>query len=461
MTATTTPKSFSTTNPASGKPLERFERWNAEELDAKLSRAHEGAKQWAATRMEDRSALLLGVAKALRAQRDGLARIAVNEMGKPFAQAQSEVEKCAWCCEYFAQNGPSMLADQRIPTEASESFAAFRPLGVILAVMPWNFPYWQVIRAAAPAIVAGNAIVLKHAESTTRCGLELERIFREAGAPDGLFTALLVTNDEADEKIADPRIAAVTLTGSERAGVAVATEAGKALKKCVLELGGSDAFVVFRDADLDQAAKMAVTGRFQNNGQSCIAAKRFIVDAAVHDEFAKRFVEAARAQKIGDPQDEATQIGPVARADLRDTLHEQVSDTIGAGGKLLLGGKPIDRAGFFYEPTIVDGVKPGMRMFDEEVFGPAAAVVVADDENHAIALANQSSYGLGFSLWTKDKARARELAGKVEAGMVFVNAIVASDPRLPFGGVKKSGYGRELSPFGIHEFVNVQTVSIA
>ncbi len=461
MTATTTAKAFSTIDPASGEPLERFERWSAQQFDAKLTQAHESAAQWAATRMEERTALLLSVAKGLRSQRDHLARTAVHEMGKPFAQARSEVEKCAWCCEYFAHNGPAMLADQRIQTEASESFAAFRPLGVILAVMPWNFPYWQVVRAAAPAIMAGNGIALKHAESTTRCGLELERVFNEAGAPRGLFTALLVTNDEADEKIADPRIAAVTLTGSERAGVAVATAAGKALKKCVLELGGSDAFVVFRDADLDKAAKTAVTARFQNNGQSCIASKRFIVDSAVHEEFAKRFVEAARAQQIGDPMDDATQIGPVARADLRDTLHEQVSDTVKAGGKLLLGGKPLSREGFFYEPTIVDDVRPGMRMFDEETFGPAAAIVIARDENHAIELANQSSYGLGFSLWTADKARAKELAAKVEAGMVFVNAIVASDPRLPFGGVKKSGYGRELSPFGIHEFVNVQTVSIA
>ncbi len=461
MTTISSAKALKTTNPATGKPLESFEHFTAQQFEKKLASAASAAKSWASKSIDDRSVVLLSVAEALRSEKEALSQRAVREMGKPIAQARAEVEKCAWCCEYFGKNAASMLADIDVKTDAARSFVAFRPLGVVLAIMPWNFPYWQVIRAAAPALMAGNALLLKHAEITTGCGLELERIFHEAGAPDGLFSALLVSNQEADDKIADSRISAVTLTGSERAGVAVATAAGQALKKCVLELGGSDAFVVLKDADLEKTAKMAVKGRFQNNGQSCIAAKRFIVEAPVHDEFVRLFVEAAKAQKVGDPMEDSTEIGPVARGDLRDTLHEQVTETVAAGGKLLLGGKPIEREGYYYEPTIVDEVKPGMRMFDEEVFGPAAAVIVARGETDAIELANNSSYGLGFSIWTKDTGKAQRIAAKVEAGSVFINAIVASDPRLPFGGVKKSGYGRELSSFGIHEFVNIQTVWVS
>jgi succinate-semialdehyde dehydrogenase/glutarate-semialdehyde dehydrogenase len=351
-----------------------------------------------------------------------------------------------------------MVANVDAPSSAAHSYVAFRPLGTLLAIMPWNYPYWQVFRAAAPAILAGNAVLLKHSDNTTRCALEIERVFREAGAPEGLFAALLVSNEVIDERIADPRISAVTLTGSERAGVAVASAAGAVLKKCVLELGGSDAFVVLADADVEKAAQTAVTARFQNNGQSCIAAKRFIVEDAVYDAFLDRFVALTRAQKIGDPMDESTQIGPVARGDLLKTLHEQVRDTVEAGAHLALGGSPIDRPGNFYEPAIVGDVVPGMRMFDEETFGPAAAVIRAKNPADAIALANTSSYGLGFSIWTRDTAAAERLASTVEAGAVFINGMVASDPRLPFGGVKKSGYGRELSAFGVHEFVNVQTV---
>ena len=455
---TTSANVLKTTNPTTGKPLQSFERFSPDVFEAKLTQAAAAAKKWSRRSIDDRSVVLLSVAEALRTEKETLAACAVREMGKPIAQARAEVEKCAWCCEYFGANASSLLATQEAKTDAVRSFVAFRPLGVVLAIMPWNFPFWQVIRAAAPALMAGNAILVKHAEITTGCGLELERIFNEAGAPEGLFSALLVSNEEADEKIGDARISAVTLTGSERAGVAVATSAAKALKKCVLELGGSDAFVVLRDADLAQAAKMAVWGRFQNNGQSCIAAKRFIVEEAVHDEFVRLFADAAKAQKIGDPMDDATQVGPLARGDLRQTLHEQIADTVKAGGKLITGGSPIEGEGFFYQPTIVGNVTPGMRMFDEEIFGPAAAVVVAKDSDQAIELANASSYGLGFSIWTKDTAKAEKIAAKVEAGLVFINAIVASDPRLPFGGVKKSGYGRELSAFGIHEFVNIQSV---
>jgi succinate-semialdehyde dehydrogenase / glutarate-semialdehyde dehydrogenase len=450
-----------TIDPTNGAALERLPYMDAREVDAKLAASERAARAWAKTSIDDRAALLTATAAKLRELRDELAMTAVREMGKPIVQARAEIEKCAWCCEFFCEKGPGMLADVDAPSSASRSYVAFRPLGTLLAIMPWNYPYWQVFRAAAPAILAGNAVLLKHSDNTTRCALEIERVFREAGAPEGLFTALLVSNEDIDERIADPRISAVTLTGSERAGVAVASAAGAALKKCVLELGGSDAFVVLADADIERAAQTAVTARFQNNGQSCIAAKRFIVENSVYDAFLDRFVELARAQKIGDPTDETTQIGPVARGDLLKTLHEQIRQSVEAGAKIALGGRPIDRPGNYYEPTIVGDVVPGMRLFDEETFGPAAAVIRAKNADDAIALANQSSYGLGFSIWTRDTAAAEALAPKVEAGAVFINGMVASDPRLPFGGIKKSGYGRELSVYGVHEFVNVQTVWVA
>lgn len=450
-----------TIDPATGSELERFEYFDEAALEANIAAGSEAARAWARVEIAERPEFLKAVGKRLRAIQDDLAVTAVREMGKPLAQARAEIEKCAWCCDYFADHGAQMIADLPIDSNAARSYVAFRPLGVVLAVMPWNFPFWQVFRAAIPALLAGNGVFLKHAENTTRCGLEIERVFRDAGVPEGLFTTLLVTNERADELIADDRIAAVTLTGSERAGVAVASAAGAALKKCVLELGGSDAFVVLADADVERAAACAVTARFQNNGQSCIAAKRFIAVAEVYDAFLERFTELARAQRVGDPMNDGVAIGPCARADLRDALDAQVRATIAAGGRLVLGGKLVPGDGFFYEPTIVSDVTPGMEMFDREVFGPAAAVVRARDAADAIALANRSSYGLGFSIWTRDAAVAEKLAARVEAGAVFVNAVVASDPRLPFGGVKKSGYGRELSAFGVHEFVNVQTVVIS
>ncbi|MGA8534056.1 MAG: NAD-dependent succinate-semialdehyde dehydrogenase [Candidatus Tumulicola sp.] len=450
-----------TVNPASGAILERIAYMDPAAVDAKLEAAAAFARPWGSADVEHRAALLRNVAARLRAEAPGLAATATTEMGKPIAQARAEIEKCAWCCEYFADNGAAMIEPRETRSNAARSYVAFRPLGVVLAIMPWNYPYWQVIRAAAPALLAGNTILLKHAENTTRCALEIERLFGEAGAPEGLLTTLLMTNEAVDALIGDRRIAGVTLTGSERAGVAVATAAGAALKKCVLELGGSDAFVVLADADLDAAAKAAVTARFQNNGQSCIAAKRFIVVNAVYDEFIERFVALAKAQRIGDPMDDGVTLGPCARTDLRDGVDAQVRATVDRGGRLDLGGTCIDGPGYFYEPTIVSDVVPGMRMFDEEVFGPAAAVVRAHDPDDAIALANASSYGLGFSMWTSDAAAAEALAPRVEAGAVFINGIVASDPRLPFGGIKKSGYGRELSSFGVHEFANIQTISVS
>jgi acyl-CoA reductase-like NAD-dependent aldehyde dehydrogenase len=449
-----------TINPATGTVLERIERMDPAAIEAKVACAANAMRSWGSASVLDRAAVLREVAANLGAQRDALATTAVSEMGKPFAQARAEIEKCVWSMEYFADHAGAMLSLQETPSNAARSYVAFRPLGVVLAIMPWNFPYWQVVRAAAPALMAGNTMLLRHAENTTRCGLEIERIFREAGAPEGLFGTVLATHDEVARLVADPRIAAVTLTGSERAGTAIASAAGNALKKCVLELGGSDAFVVLADADLARAAKTAVTARFQNNGQSCIAAKRFIVVEPVYDAFLQEFVGLAKEQRVGDPMEAATTLGPCARADLRDTLRHQVAATLESGAQLALGGTPIDRPGFFYAPTIVAEVAPGMTMFDEEVFGPAAAVVRARDERHAIALANASSYGLGFSIWTRDTAAAEKLAEGVEAGAVFINGMVASDPRLPFGGVKKSGYGRELSSFGLHEFVNIQTVWI-
>ncbi len=449
-----------TIDPTTEAVLERIPTMDRTAIDAKLEAAARRAVAWGAAPIEDRAPVLQSIAQRLRAERDELAATAVREMGKPIAQARAEVEKCAWALEYFAEHARAMLAPQEAPSNAARSYVAFRPLGVVLAIMPWNFPFWQVFRAAAPAMMAGNAVLLKHAANTTRCALEIERTFRDAGAPEGLFGVLLARGEEIDELIADPRIAAVTLTGSERAGAAVAAAAGDVLKKCVLELGGSDPFIVLRDADLGTAAKTAVTARFQNNGESCIAAKRFIVEDAVHDEFVARFVELSATQVVGNPMDEQVALGPCARADLRQTVHEQVLATIESGARLALGGRYLERTGYFYEPTVVTNVVPGMRMFDEEVFGPAAAVVRASDREQALTLANASSFGLGSSLWTRDVDAAQAFAAHVEAGAVFINGIVASDPRLPFGGVKRSGYGRELSAFGIHEFTNIQTVWI-
>jgi acyl-CoA reductase-like NAD-dependent aldehyde dehydrogenase len=449
-----------TIDPTTGEVIERIALMEAPQIEAKLAEAARGALRWAGEDFSGRGSLLRAVAARFRLERDQLATTAVREMGKPLTQARAEIDKCAWALEYFAEHGEALLGAQATPSSAARSYVAFRPLGVLLAIMPWNFPYWQVMRAAAPALMAGNVVLLKHATNTTRCALEIERVFNETGAPEGCFGTLLIPGKEMSKIVADARVAAVTLTGSEDAGVSVARAAGESLKKCVLELGGSDAFVVLSDADLEAAAKTAVTARFQNNGESCIAAKRFIVEDSVYDDFLSRFADLAAAQVVGDPMEERVQLGPCARDDLRKAVHAQVGGTIAAGARLVTGGRFIERPGFFYEPTVVAGVLPGMRMFDEEVFGPAAAVVRANDLEHALELANASRFGLGANVWTRDVPLAEELAGRIEAGNVFINGMVASDPRLPFGGVKKSGYGRELSSFGIHEFVNIQTVWI-
>ncbi len=447
-------------NPATGEAIETFEAHSPTQIDAALAQARAAFTEWRLTSFAQRATLLRAVASTLRARKADLARIATLEMGKPIVESEAEVEKCAWNCEFYAENAENFLSDEPIVTNATASYVSFLPLGVVLAVMPWNFPYWQVFRFAAPALMAGNTAVLKHASNVSRCALEIEEVFRASGAPDGAFKTLLAPSSAIEAIIADPRIAAVTLTGSDAAGVSVAAAAGRNLKKCVLELGGSDAFIVLEDADLDAAAEIGVRSRFQNAGQSCIATKRFIVVDAVVAAFTERLVAATQRLRIGDPLDPMTQVGPMARADLRDTLHQQVRATVDAGARLLLGGQPRGDRGAYYEPTVLGDVTPDMVVAREETFGPVAPIIRARDANHAVALANDSQFGLGGNLWTGDVARGRDLARHIESGNVFINGMTASDPRLPFGGVKRSGYGRELSSFGIREFVNIQTVWI-
>jgi succinate-semialdehyde dehydrogenase / glutarate-semialdehyde dehydrogenase len=448
-------------NPATGEVLETFAETSAAELDKILERADSASRDWRRQPVAQRADRLRAAARVLRERQADYARTMALEMGKPLAQGAAEVEKCAWACDYYAEQGEVLLAPQPRATEAVRSYIRFDAIGPVLAIMPWNFPFWQVFRFAAPALLAGNAGVLKHATNVSRCALEIEDVFRRAGFPEGLFRAVLLQNADVAAVIADPRIRAVTLTGSDRAGTQVAEQAGRHLKKTVLELGGSDPFIVLADADIDAAARTAAEARLINSGQSCIAAKRFIVVAAVADRFLEPFAAAMRARRVGDPLDAATQIGPQARLDLRANLHRQVQASVERGARVILGGDLPEGRGAYYPPTVLVAVEPGMPAFDEETFGPVAAVIRAKDESDAIAIANASAYGLGASLWTRDRERGERLAGALEAGSVFVNALVKSDPRLPFGGVKRSGYGRELSEYGLREFVNVKTVWVA
>ena len=452
--------SIQTINPTTEEIIETFEPYTPTQVDEALSQAHQAFKQWRETSFAERRTHLHRVASYLRENKARYAQIITLEMGKPITEAEAEIEKCAWNCEYYADNAERILANESVSTNATESYVSFLPLGVVLAVMPWNYPFWQVFRFAAPALMAGNTAILKHASNVSQAALAIERVFQEAGLPQGIFRTVLVPGAETKHLIADPRIAAITLTGSDPAGVSVASASGQALKKNVLELGGSDAFIVLEDADLDAAAQVAVRARFQNTGQSCIAAKRFIVVESVAEAFEQKFVAAASKLHVGNPFDREVQVGPMARGDLREELDQQVQASIALGAKVLLGGKRLAGKGYFYAPTIITNVTTQMPIFREETFGPVAAIIRAQDAEHAIQLANDSPFGLSGNLWTGDVARGRKLARHIESGGVFINGMTASDPRLPFGGVKRSGYGRELSSFGIREFVNVQTVWI-
>jgi succinate-semialdehyde dehydrogenase/glutarate-semialdehyde dehydrogenase len=450
---------LSSINPTTNALLQTYQEHSDQECARKLDAAQNAFRTWRRTRFAERAAVLNAAAALLRKRKEEYARLMALEMGKPLAQGIAEAEKCAWVCEYYAEHAEKFLAPELIATDASKSFVTFQPLGVLLAIMPWNFPFWQVFRAAAPALMAGNAVVLKHASNVSGCALEIEKMFREAGLPEGMFTTLLLQSNRVQALIEHPVVRAVTITGSTAAGKAVAAKAGAMLKKTVLELGGSDAYVVLEDANLEHAVATCVASRLINNGESCIAAKRFIVVESLKKKFEEMFVEKMKAQKVGDPLDPTVTVGPMARQDLRDELHAQVRRSIERGAAVLCGGTIPDGAGAFYPPTVLTNVRKGMPAFDEELFGPVAAIIGAKDEKDAIRLANDSVFGLGAAVFTQDVKRGERIAAEeLEAGSCFVNAFVKSDPRLPFGGIKESGYGRELSIFGIREFVNIKTV---
>ncbi len=446
-------------DPATGRTVRTVEETPADELDRIVERVHETFLAWRNTPFEERARRMRGAATVLRDRAGGYARLMAEEMGKPVRDGRAEAEKCAWACEYYAENAERFLATEPVETDARESFVAFRPLGVVLAIMPWNFPFWQVFRFAAPGLMAGNAALLKHASNVPGSALAIEAIFREAGFPEDLFRALLVGSERVGPLIEDERVRAVTLTGSVSAGRAVAQAAGKSLKKTVLELGGSDPYVVLEDADLDAAVDTCVKSRLINSGQSCIAAKRFVVVEPIRKEFESRFVERMGRAVVGDPMDEATEVGPQARTDLRNDLHRQVEETIALGARCLLGGEIPEREGAWYPPTVLTDVKPASPGYEEELFGPVASIIPVADEAQAIQVANDTFFGLGAAVFTRDLERGRRIATEeLEAGACFVNDLVRSDPRLPFGGIKESGYGRELSAFGIREFVNIKSV---
>ncbi|MGN6699343.1 MAG: NAD-dependent succinate-semialdehyde dehydrogenase [Thermomicrobiales bacterium] len=445
-------------NPATEESLAKYQLLEPGQAGALLQEAYDTAARWRATTYPERSTLLRRAGEVLRANAGRYAGLITAEMGKPIVEAEAEIEKCAGNCDYFAEHAAQFLADEPIASPARESYVAFEPLGVVLAIMPWNFPFWQVFRFAAPALMAGNTALLKHASNVTGCALAIEEVFRTAGFPPGVFRTLLLERAAVAELIADPRVAAVTLTGSDETGSQVAAAAGRALKKTVLELGGSDPFIVLADADLAGAAQVGARARFQNTGQSCIAAKRFIVVDAIADDFLQRFKAAAEALPVGDPTARTTRLGPLARADLRDNLERQLADSVQQGAQVVTGGERRAGKGYFYPPTIVTSVTSAMPVYREETFGPLAAVIRVRDVAEAIAVANDTPYGLGANLWTRDVTQAKTLARQIAAGSVFINGMVASNSRLPFGGIKRSGYGRELSAFGIREFTNIQTV---
>jgi succinate-semialdehyde dehydrogenase / glutarate-semialdehyde dehydrogenase len=452
---------LSSINPATGEVLASYPVSTAEKINNSVKLANKAFEHWRVLSFKERGVVLKNIAAQLRNQKIKLAELATMEMGKPIEQSISEVEKCAASFEFYAKNGPAFLKSEMVETDAKKSYVSFQPLGIVLAIMPWNFPYWQVFRAMGPALMAGNVMLLKHASNVSGCALAIEKIMKDAGAPKGLFQTLLIPSSNINDLISDPSISAITLTGSTEAGRKVASLAGSHIKKQVLELGGSDAYIILEDADMDLAVKTCVDGRLINSGQSCVAAKRFVVVKSVRKEFEQRMTELMKQASFGDPFDKKNKIGPLARVDLRDQLHEQVKKSIEKGAKLLCGGYIPEGEGAYYPPTVLTNVKKGMPAYDEELFGPVAAIIEAKDEKDAIRIANDSIYGLGAGIFSKNKKRAEEIAAnELQAGNCFVNAFVHSDPRLPFGGTKQSGYGRELSVFGIREFVNIKTVFI-
>ena len=451
---------FKSVNPVDGSTMAETPAFTAGELESALHQAAQAAPHWRQLALAERCRLMQQAAVVLGDNTEDFARMMTLEMGKPIREARAEIEKSVWGCEFYAAEGPEFLADEEIASDAGRSLVVYQPLGTVLAVMPWNFPFWQVFRFAAPALIAGNTGLLKHASNVPQCAQAIETVFVEAGFPAGVFRTLMIPSARVEAVIQDPRVQAVTLTGSEPAGRQVAATAGAQVKKSLLELGGSDPFIVLEDADLDLAVEQAVISRFLNTGQSCIAAKRFIVVDAVAGAFVARFRTAVEALVIGDPLDDATQLGPMARFDLRDELHQQVVDSISQGAVAVTGCSPEGGDGSWYQASILDYVKPGVRAYNEELFGPVASIIRAADENEAVRIANDTDFGLGGSVWTNNSERGERIARQLECGCAFVNGMVKSDPRLPFGGIKNSGYGRELSKLGMHEFVNAKTIWI-
>jgi len=447
-------------NPATGETLRNFSALSAEQIEQKLRLAADTFRSYRHTSFSDRSRMMTRAAEILESEKHELGKTMTLEMGKPLKAAIGEAEKCAWVCRYYAENAERQLADQIVDTNARKSYVRFQPLGPVLAVMPWNFPFWQVFRFAAPALMAGNVGLLKHSSNVPQCALAIEEIFRRASFPDGAFQTLLIGSDAVEGILKDPRVAAATLTGSEPAGRSVASIAGKEIKKTVLELGGSDPFIVMPSANFDVAVTTAVKARTINNGQSCIAAKRFIVANEIYNQFEERFVSEMKALRVGDPMDESIDIGPLATPQIRDDLVEQVKKALAGGARVLTGGKKLDGPGNFYEPTVLVNVDPSSPVSCEEIFGPVAMLFRVANIEEAIRLANATTFGLGAAAWTNDASEQAKFIEEIEAGCVFINGMVASDPRLPFGGVKNSGYGRELAEFGIREFVNIKTVWI-
>jgi succinate-semialdehyde dehydrogenase/glutarate-semialdehyde dehydrogenase len=449
---------FQSINPYSGSVLTSYDQHTDQQAESIIEEAHLTQKQWKLLPIEQRSDLVKALAENLKRNKSELARLITHEMGKVIGESVAEIGKCAWLCDYYAEHAAEMLEEQGMPSDGTVSYVVFQPLGVIYAIMPWNFPFWQVLRFAIPAILAGNTVVLKHAPNVFGCGLAIQKLFEESGFPKGVFSNLLINVEQSDRVIANELIQGVTLTGSQAAGRQVAAVAGKHLKKTVMELGGSDPFIILADADLEQACETATTSRMLNSGQVCIAAKRFIVEASVYDEFVNTHKSLMENLRSGDPFDPKSHIGPMARMDLVNNLDQQVKKSIAMGARLVTGGR---KAGDnFYTPTLLADVKKGMPVFDEETFGPVSAVIRAEDAADTVRIANDTSFGLGASIWTSNLELAEAIAEQIEAGAVFINGLVKSDPRLPFGGIKQSGYGRELSVFGIREFANIKTIWI-